>query len=142
MIALHIPHSISLVRHTRRCRVLMKEVIVSVFIGLCAGLLGGVFGIGGGVLIVPALMLCLGFSQLRAQGTSLVALLAPVGLLALLEYHKRGDSDFKVGGFVAAGFLIGGLFGSKFVLGLDETLVRRSFAGLLIVIGIWLLARR
>jgi len=116
----------------------MKEIIAASFIGLLAGVMGGVFGIGGGILIVPALMLCLGFSQLRAQGTSLVALLAPVGLLALLEYHKQGETDLRVGGLVAAGFFFGGLFGSKLALSLDESVVRRGFAGFLVLIGLWL----
>jgi uncharacterized protein len=120
----------------------MKELVVASIIGLVAGVLGGVFGIGGGILIVPALMLCLGFSQFRAQGTSLVALLAPVGLLALIEYHKQGDTDLKIGAIVAAGFLIGGLFGSKLALSMDESMVRRGFAGFLILVGAWLLLKR
>jgi uncharacterized membrane protein YfcA len=120
----------------------MMEVLAGTIIGLVAGVLGGVFGIGGGILIVPALMLCLGFSQLRAQGTSLVALLAPVGVLALIEYTKRGATDFKIGGIVASGFLIGGLFGSKLALTLDESVLRRGFAGFLILVGVWLLVKR
>ena len=120
----------------------MIENLVALFIGLLAGVLGGAFGIGGGILIVPALMLCLGYSQLRAQGTSLVALLAPVGLLALIEYHKHGEIDVKVGSIVAAAFLAGGFFGAKFALALDEAVVRRGFAGFLILVGIWLLLKR
>jgi len=120
----------------------MKEIISAVIIGLSAGILGGIFGIGGGILIVPALTLFLGFSQFRAQGTSLVALLAPVGLFALLAYHRQGETDWKVGGIVAAGFLVGGFFGSKLALSMDELVVRRGFAGFLIVVGIWLLLRR
>jgi uncharacterized membrane protein YfcA len=120
----------------------MKETISSAFIGIVAGICGGAFGIGGGVLIVPALMLLLGFSQLKAQGTSLVALLAPVGLFALLEYHKSGETDLKVGAVVATGFLVGGIFGSKLALSLDEVVVRRGFAGFLILVGVWLVIRR
>jgi uncharacterized membrane protein YfcA len=120
----------------------MKDIVSALVIGLSAGVLGGIFGIGGGILIVPALMLLLGFTQFRAQGTSLVALLAPVGLLALLEYHRKGDTDWRVGSLVAAGFLIGGFFGSKLALSMDELVVRRGFAGFLIVVGIWLLVRR
>ena len=120
----------------------MKEITIASFIGLTAGVLGGVFGIGGGILIVPALMISLGFSQFRAQGTSLVALLAPVGLLALLEYHKRGDTDLRVGGIVAGGFLVGGFFGSRLALALDESIVRRGFAGFLILVGLMLIMKR
>jgi len=96
---------------------------------------GGTFGIGGGILIVPALVFALGFSQQKSQGTSLVALLAPVGILALIEYYKRGQVDFKVGGIIALGFLFGGLAGSKLALGLDEVTMRRSFALFLVLIA-------
>lgn len=119
----------------------MKEIVAASGIGIVAGILGGIFGIGGGILIVPALVAFLGFSQFRAQGTSLVALLAPVGILALLEYHKKGDADLKVGAVVATGFLVGGLLGSKLALSLDETVVRKGFAAFLIIVGAWLFFR-
>jgi len=117
----------------------VKDGILALVIGSLAGILGGSFGIGGGILIVPALVIGLGFSQQKAQGTSLVALLAPVGILALMEYYKRGNADLKVGTFVAVGFLFGAFGGSKIALGLDETMMRRGFAAFLIVVAIWLL---
>ena len=107
-------------------------------IGVLAGVLGGTFGIGGGILIVPALALTLGFSQQKAQGTSLVALLAPVGALALMEYYRKGEADLKVGGLIACGFLVGGFFGSKIALGLDPLLLRRCFAVFLVVVAAWM----
>jgi uncharacterized membrane protein YfcA len=116
----------------------VKEGIVALFIGGLAGVLGGTFGIGGGILIVPALVFAFGFSQQKSQGTSLVALLAPVGILALIEYTKRGDVDFKVGAIIALGFLFGGLVGSRLALGLDEVTMRRSFAVFLTLIAAWL----
>jgi uncharacterized membrane protein YfcA len=78
----------------------MKEISVAILIGLSAGIAGGIFGIGGGVIIVPALIAFLGFSQFKAQGTSLVALLAPVGLLAMIEYWRKNEVDFRVGSFI------------------------------------------
>lgn len=107
-------------------------------IGIVAGVLGGTFGIGGGILIVPALALTLGFSQQKSQGTSLVALLAPVGILALIEYYRRGDVDFKVGAIIAIGFVFGGYAGSKFALSLDEMTMKRVFAAFLVLIAAWL----
>jgi uncharacterized membrane protein YfcA len=120
----------------------MKESHIAVVIGLVAGVAGGLFGIGGGVLIVPALIFALGFSQLRAQGTSLVALLAPVGLLALLEYHRKGETDLKAGALIALGFFIGGMGGAKLSLGLGELAMRRGFAIFLIVIAVWLFLKK
>jgi hypothetical protein len=116
----------------------MYEAIVALIIGGLAGVLGGTFGIGGGILIVPALAMFLGFSQQKAQGTSLVALIAPVGILALIQYWKRGDADLRIGGLVALGFLFGALGGSRLALGLDEVLMRRAFAAFLVLIAAWL----
>jgi uncharacterized membrane protein YfcA len=116
----------------------MREGIIAVCIGSLAGALGGLFGIGGGILIVPALIFSLGFSQHKAQGTSLVALLAPVGILALYDYYKKGDVDFKVGLLIAFGFLFGALFGSRLSLALDENVLRKSFAVFLLCTAIWL----
>ena len=117
----------------------MKDAIVALLIGGLAGLLGGTFGIGGGILIVPAVVMGFGFTQKKAQGTSLVALLAPVGILALIEYYKRGDADLKIGGFIAIGFLFGALGGSRFALSIDEVVMRRGFAFFLIAVAIWLM---
>ncbi len=116
----------------------MNEGIVALVIGVLAGVLGGTFGIGGGILIVPALAMFLGFSQQKAQGTSLVALIAPVGILALIQYYRRGDADLKIGGLVALGFLFGALGGSRMALGLDEVVLRRSFAAFLVLVAGWL----
>jgi len=80
-----------------------------------------------------------GFTQQRAQGTSLVALLAPVGILALMTYYKRGEADLKLGGLIAVGFLFGGLGGSHLAMGMDEVTMRRVFALFLLLISCWLL---
>ena len=116
----------------------VKDGIFSLMIGAVAGVLGGSFGIGGGILIVPALVLILGFSQQKAQGTSLVALLAPVGILAFLEYYRKGEADLKLGGIIALGFLVGAFGGSRIALNIDEMLLRRSFAVFLVIIAGWL----
>jgi uncharacterized protein len=108
----------------------------SLAIGLLAGVLGGMFGIGGGVLIVPACVYILGMSQAKAQGTSLVALLAPVGLLGVMNYAKAGSVDWRAGILIAAAFVGGAYFGSNISLSLDEALVRKLFAGLLVLIAI------
>src|ERR1039458_6752882 len=81
-------------------------------VGLVVGMVSGVVGIGGGVLFIPALVWLLGMSQLKAQGTSLGALLAPVGIFAFWEYYRRGNADLRVALLLAAGFLVGGYFGA------------------------------
>ena len=111
-------------------------------IGLIAGVLGGLFGIGGGILIVPACIYVFGFTQQKAQGTSLVALLAPVGALAVLNYAKAGNIDWKIGGLIAAGFLGGAFLGSKISLSLDENLLRKSFAIFIGVVAVMLFFKK
>jgi uncharacterized membrane protein YfcA len=104
-------------------------------IGLAVGLVSGVVGIGGGVLFVPALVWLLGMGQHKAQGTSLAALLAPVGLFAFLEYYRKGNADLRVGLLLAAGFLVGGYFGAVGAQHLPEVWLRRIFALTLIVVA-------
>ena len=116
----------------------MKNELTGIAIGCLAGVLGGLFGIGGGIVIVPSLVFVLGFSQRKAQGTSLVALIAPVGFLALFEYYKDGNVDLKLGGLIALGFFFGALGGSRIALGLDELVMRRTFALFLTLIAAWL----
>jgi uncharacterized membrane protein YfcA len=80
-------------------------VIILIVVGLAAGVLSGILGIGGGLLIVPALIFLLGMSQKQAQGTSLAILLLPIGILAVIEYYRAGHIDLKMAGFVALGFV-------------------------------------
>lgn len=108
-------------------------------IGLAAGFLGGMVGIGGGVLIVPALVLMLGLSQHNAQGISLAMLLFPVGLLGVINYYKKGYVDFKYAGLLAVGFLIGSFVGSKFSLSLPQETVKKIFAVVMILLALKLL---
>ena len=118
------------------------DVAIGLLIGVCAGVLGGMFGIGGGILIVPALTYLLAFSQKKAQGTSLVALLAPVGILGVMNYAKAGNIDWRAGITIALGFIGGAFFGSKVSLSMDENLLRKVFAGFLILVGIQLFFKK
>ncbi|MGQ9804988.1 MAG: TSUP family transporter [Chlorobiales bacterium] len=117
--------------------------IVLLLIGLVAGILSGMFGIGGGVVIVPALALLLGFSQHTSTGTSLLVFLLPVGILGALEYYKAGKittDHFKYAAVVASSLFIGSLIGSKVALSVSEEWVRKGFALLLVVVAVrlWL----
>ncbi|MGA3009307.1 MAG: sulfite exporter TauE/SafE family protein [Terracidiphilus sp.] len=104
-------------------------------IGLGVGVISGVVGIGGGILFVPALVYLLGMDQYKAQGTSLGALLAPVGLLAFLEYYRRGHADLRVALLLAAGFFVGGYFGALGATYIPILMLRRIFALTLIAVG-------
>lgn len=114
--------------------------IFSVFLlGLGAGVLSGLFGIGGGIIIVPGLVYLFGFSQHKAQGTSLVALLLPVGILAVLRYYKAGHIEFSSGLLLALGLFLGAYFGANVANSLPTLLLKRLFGGLFLIIAIHML---
>ncbi len=108
---------------------------LALMIGLVVGAVSGVVGIGGGILFVPALVWLFGMDQYKAQGTSLGALLAPVGILAFFEYYRRGNADMHVALLLAAGFLVGGYFGAVGAQHIPEVWLRRVFAITLIAVG-------
>lgn len=105
-------------------------------LGLFAGVLSGMFGIGGGAVMVPALTLLLGFTQKMATGTSLAALLLPVGLLGVLEYYRNGQVNVQAALLLAAGLTLGVLFGARITLALPDLWVKRGFGIFLLVIGL------
>ena len=107
-------------------------VLILILIGLFAGMLSGLIGVGGGIIVVPALVFFLGFSQHEAQGTSLGLLLLPVGILAVLNYYKQGYIDIKVVAIMCLAFVVGGWLGSKISLALPQEIVKKIFAVILI----------
>jgi hypothetical protein len=106
-------------------------------IGLAAGIASGLFGIGGGVLIVPGLVFVLGFSQLSATGTSLAVLLPPVGIAAVLEYYRHGNVDLKAALIVAAALLVGAWFGALVANHLKEGYLRLAFGVFVVGLGLY-----
>lgn len=116
-----------------------QVILILLLIGLGAGMLGGLVGIGGGIVIVPALIYLLGFTPKLAQGTSLGILLLPVGILAVWQFWRQGYVDVKAVGFVALGFVVGGYFGSKLALSLPQETLKKVFAIILIAISIKML---
>ena len=107
-----------------------------VFLGLLTGVLSGMVGVGGGIILVPALIFFFGFSQHMAQGTSTAMLLPPIGILAAWTYYKNGYVDVRAAALICAGFILGGLFGAKLAVMLPKETLRRGFGGLLFVISL------
>lgn len=119
------------------------QFIYLIIIGTAAGMLSGMFGVGGGVIIVPALVLLFGMDQQNASATSLVALLLPVGLLGVFEYYRLGKLSVEhiwFGLTIALGLFIGALFGAKIALAMSSEMLRRVFAVFLVIVAIrlWL----
>ena len=105
-------------------------------LGLLAGVLSGFIGVGGGILIVPALVLIFGFSQHQAQGTSLAILLPPVGILAAWTYYKQGFVDLRVAAIIVAGFIVGGWVGARYATQISNEALGKGFGVVLIAIGV------
>jgi uncharacterized membrane protein YfcA len=106
----------------------LQIVLILIVIGLAAGMLSGLVGVGGGIIVVPTLVFFLGFTQHQAQGTSLGLLLLPVGILAVWNYYQKGYIDVKVVGIMAVAFVLGGWLGSKLALSISEEAVKKVFA--------------
>jgi uncharacterized membrane protein YfcA len=117
----------------------IQTILIVVLIGIAAGILGGLVGVGGGLIIVPALVFFLGMSQHSAQGTSLGLIMLPVGILGVLHYYKQGHVDFKIVALLAVGFLAGSYFGSKVALNLPQETIKKIFAGLMMIVAIKML---
>jgi uncharacterized protein len=116
----------------------MNPLALMVALGLFAGVLSGLFGVGGGVVIVPMLVWALGYGQKTASATSMVALLLPVGALGVWNYYRAGVIDagnIKVGLLIAVGLTFGALAGSKIAMAFSETLLKRSFAVFLVLVA-------
>jgi uncharacterized membrane protein YfcA len=116
-----------------------QTLLIIILIGIAAGTLSGLVGVGGGIIIVPALVYFIGFSQKAAQGTSLGVLLLPVGILGVMQYYKQGHIDIKVVGYLSIGFILGGYLGSKVALTLSQETAKKIFAIIMIVIAIKML---
>ncbi len=116
-----------------------RQILIDIGVlltGVAGGIGSGLFGIGGGVIMVPILGLMLGFSQHRAQGTSLVALIPPTGILAVLAYGEAGYVSWKTGLLLIPGVFLGGIAGGKIVRRIPAGKMRRVFAVLMFILGI------
>lgn len=110
-----------------------QEIVIIILIGLAAGVLSGLVGIGGGIILVPILVFFLGYTQYQAQGTSLAVLLLPVGILAFINYYNECKKigtpiDMRIVGLLAAGFVVGALGGSEIAGRINKELLKKIFA--------------
>jgi uncharacterized protein len=114
----------------------MLLIIAALLAGLGVGVLSGLIGVGGGVIAVPLLVYAFGMDQKMAQGTSLMMLLGPTGIFAIMEYYKAGQVNLKVGLLMAAGVLIGAYFGGHWAQTLSNVVLRRTFAVVLAAVAV------
>ena len=112
-----------------------NDIITLALIGLSAGIVSGMLGVGGAIIIVPALVFFFGMTQHQAQGTSLAVLLFPVGFLAFWNYYKQGYVNFKLALIVMFAFLVGGYLGSIIAVHVSEKILKTGFGILIIILG-------
>ena len=112
------------------------QMVSLLILGLVAGIMAGMFGIGGGAIMVPAMMFLVGFGTKMATGTSLAALLLPFGLFGVLEYYRNGQVNVIAALLLVAGLFVGSFFGAKFTLALPAVIVNRAFGAFLLIISL------
>ncbi len=113
----------------------LSIILILLAVGLAAGFLSGMVGIGGGIIIVPVLVYFLGFTQHQAQGTTLFMFLLPIGILGVMNYHKQGFVDYKTALIICSTFIFGSYFGSKLSISLDQKTVKQIFGAIIILMG-------
>jgi len=113
----------------------VSTLLIVIVIGIITGVMAGMLGIGGAIIMIPALVFFLGFSQQMAQGTSLAVMLPPIGILATYNYWKAGQVDLKVALILAVMFLVGSYFGSKLAITIPQPTLKKIFGVLLLLVA-------
>ncbi len=114
----------------------MVDTLLFLLLGLVAGILSGLIGIGGGIIIVPALVFIFGLTQHQAQGTTLALMVPPIGILAAWTYYQKGFVDLRIAALVCAGFVVGGLLGAKLATNLSNVILEKIFGVALLLIAL------
>ncbi|HDM37029.1 MAG TPA: sulfite exporter TauE/SafE family protein [Candidatus Syntrophoarchaeum butanivorans] len=120
----------------------MIDLLLYILLGLFAGVISGLIGIGGGAIFVPALVYLFGLSQHEAQGTTLALLVPPIGLLAAWTYYREGYVNLSIALFACIGFFVGGLLGARVAVGISDELLRRIFGVALLIIALHMIFLR
>ena len=110
-------------------------LLILIGIGILTGFMAGMLGIGGAIIMIPAMVFLLGLSQHTAQGTSLAVMLPPIGLIAAYNYYKAGEVNFKFALILAVFFLVGSYFGSKVALNISQPILKKIFGVLLLLVA-------
>jgi len=113
------------------------NIVLYLALGLIAGTLSGMFGIGGGTILIPGLVFLAGLTQHQAQGTTLAIMLLPIGILAVMKYYQSGHVNFYIAIFICIGFVIGGLLGANMAESLSNLVLRRAFGAFLMVVSLY-----
>ena len=116
----------------RKAKMMQLAIVV---LGLVAGIFGGIFGIGGGSILVPGLVYLHGFTQHQAQGTTLAAMVPPIGLLAAIRYYQNGNVNVSVAALICAGFIVGGLIGANLVQEVPDPIMKKAFGVFLLIVA-------
>jgi len=117
----------------------VDSIILYVLLGATAGVFSGLLGIGGGIILVPMLVLLVGLTQQQAQGTTLILLTAPFGLLAALTYYQSGYADLKIAAILGIGFFFGAFLGAKVATSIPNAVLQKVFGVALLVVAVYLL---
>lgn len=117
----------------------VSTILILLVIGIITGIMAGMLGIGGGLVVIPALVMVMGMSQQSAQGTSLAMMLPPIGILAAYNYYKAGHVDIKMALFLAVAFIAGSYFGSKIAIRLPQELMKKIFGIFLLLVAVKML---
>jgi uncharacterized membrane protein YfcA len=120
----------------------MMEIVLYLILGLAAGISSGFFGIGGGIIIIPSLVLFFGLTQAQAQGTTIALLVLPIGILGAIEYFNKGLVNIKIAGFVALGLFFGALIGAKIAVNIPNDILQKIFGSLLLVVGAYMIFKK
>jgi uncharacterized membrane protein YfcA len=120
----------------------MEQIPAFIVLGIIAGVLSGLVGIGGGIIVVPALVILFGFSQHAAQGTTVALMVPPIGILAAWAYHSHGYVDLKAAAIICIGFVLGSYFGAKLAITLPRFYLEKMFGLALLLISLKMLFSR
>ncbi|MFZ9846787.1 MAG: sulfite exporter TauE/SafE family protein [Flavobacteriales bacterium] len=128
-----------IISHDKKVKMELQNIIILAIIGIASGILSGTMGLGGAIIIIPALVMVLGFSQQMAQGTTLMMMVLPVGAMAAYHYHQQGFVDIKASLIMGAFFFIGGYYGAKMAVNIPQDILKKVFALMLIIIAVKML---
>jgi uncharacterized membrane protein YfcA len=118
-----------------KSKMTLQIILSLILIGILAGVLSGLVGVGGGIIMVPLLVMFFSFNQHQAQGTSLAVLAVPVTAVAVFNYYKEGQLNLKYAAIIAVFFVVGSIVGSKFALTLDQKVLKKIFAVVLVLVA-------